>query len=176
MKKLIMTIAAIFLTSTLTACGGGGGNSPAGPSYTADFTGSTPAAGEVALKKSSAAGDTVYIDVTAENIINLFGADMKLTIDDTMVTLAGNCTAGALLSGASAYCSQSGSQIVIGVSLASPASPVSGSGVIVTVPLRVTVSGDSAIDFDLSKLYDNGAPTPGEVTVNSWTGGTISGI
>lgn len=177
MKKLIIIIAAIVITSTLTGCGGGGSSSsPSGPSYTADFTGSTPAAGEVALKKGSIDGDTVYVDVTADSVTNLFGADIKLTIDDTMVTLAGNCMAGDFLSGATAYCSQNGSQVVIGVSLASPASPVSGSGVIVTVPLKVVASGDSAVDFDVSKLYDDGAPLPWEVTVNSWIGGTMSGI
>lgn len=176
MKKLILTIAAVLLTSTLTACGGGSSSSPVGASYTVDFTGSAPEAGGAALQKSSVSGDTIYVDIEVDGVSNLFGADIKLSIDDSMIALGGDCSAGALLSGATAYCSQSGNEITIGVSLVSPASPVSGSGIIVTVPLKVTAAGVSAVDFGLAALYDNGSPIPARVTVNSWTGGTISGI
>ena len=177
MQKLIMTIVAVLLTSTLIACGGsGGGRSPVGPSYTGDFTGSALETGGVALQKSSTSGDTIYVDIEVDSVSNLFGADIKLSIDGSMVALGGDCLAGALLSGATAYCSQSGNEITIGVSLASPASPVSGSGIIVTVPLKVIAVGVSAVDFKLAALYDNGSPIPAQVTVNSWTGGTISGI
>lgn len=178
MKKLILTIAAVLLTSTLTACGGGGGgsSSPVGPSYTGDFTGSAPEVGGAALQKSSASGDTIYVDIEVDGVSNFFGADIRISIDDSMVALGGDCSAGALLPGATAYCSQSGNEIIIGVSLVSPASPVSGSGVIVTVPLKVTAAGVSAVDFGVAALYDNGSPIPAQVTVNSWTGGMISGV
>lgn len=174
LKKMMIALAVL----TLSACGGGGGsNSPVGPSYAADFTadsaGSSPS---VSLAKKSDSGSIVYVDITVDGAVNLFGADVEMTIDSSKVALGGDCTAGSLLSGASVYCTQSGDEITIGISLQSPASPVSGSGVIATVPLRITAAGMSTVSFSVSKLYDNNAPTPAEVTVNSWTGGTIIGL
>lgn len=179
MKKMFAKMILGLAVVGLSACGGGGGgSSPVGPSYTANFTGDAAAGSPgVSLAKKSAGGSTVYVDIVAENVTNLFGADIKMIIDSSKVALGGSCTAGALIPSATVYCTQSGSEITIGVSLQSPATPVNGSGVIATVPLRVTASGISIVNFSVSStLYDDTAPTPDEVTINSWDGGTISGF
>lgn len=182
MKNFIYAITTAILISILTACGGssGGGGSVA-PSYTVDYTAdATPSGGAVTLQRNNISGSIVYIDVVANGVTDLFGADIRILIDDTKVALGGACTAGSLLDGAIAYCTQSGGIIELGVSLQAPADAISGSGVIATLPVKVIAAGESVISFSSdSVLTDSVAPMPNTVlsySISEWLGGSISGM
>ena len=179
MKRLTKTIFTIFLMTLLSACGGGGGGGGVGPSYTADFMAAVGGASpRVYLQENRVDGSTIYLDVVVEGVSNLHGAAIKIDYNATMVQWGGSHTAGSLLTGGMDYSNLDGGlegSVVIGVT---GTGEVAGNGVIVTVPFKVIATGDSAITIDAARsdLTDSSSPDPNILTVNSWDGGTISGI
>ena len=186
MKRLTKTIFAIFLTTLLSACGGGGGGGGGGvgPSYTVDYTAdNAPFTGTVTLQKSSTSGSVVYIDVIASSIDGLYGADIKIDYDHASVTWEGSQQVGEEFEGGlndiGLYGGSEG-RLVLGVARSTGSGGLTsdaGDVVITTIPFRVIAIGESAISFSIdSRLTDSESPSPGTLTVNSWDGGTFSGI
>ena len=159
------------------SCGG----DPSGPSIVADFTAGTPASNSISLQKNRTSGDTVYLDIKATGVGNVFGASLKLEYDPSKVKWGGTYEEGDFFTGSPTYNvaldgSTGEGKLVIGVSLQSGDTMVSGDGVIITIPLRVIESGNTAIAFSRdSKLTDNVSPIPNEVSV-SFSEGTIQGL
>lgn len=160
------------------SCGG----DTSGPSLVADFTAVSPASNSVSLQKNRTSGDTVYLDVKATDVGNVFGASVKLEYDASNVKWGGTYETGAFFTGSPTYnVALDGitgeGKLVIGVAMQSGSPMVSGSGVIVTIPFRVIATGNTPIAFSVdSKLTDNASPIPNVVSATSWDGGTLIGL
>lgn len=177
LKAVYISCCLIFMAS----CGNGGGSSPVSPSLTADFVAltSSPASGSVTLQKNRVVGDVVYVDVKITNLSHVFGADIRLDYDKSKVHWTGSYEPGNFLEkgGTPQYwISSTGDEFTV-VLFGGQGTEVGGSGVLLTIPFKVTASVDVAISFNLaSRMTDSTAPNPATIAVSSWNGGTVKGM
>ena len=114
-------------------------------------------------------GGVTTVDIRIENVTDLFGADVRLSFDPTKLAVqdANSAIAGVQIevgtfpdpSGGQGFVAlnsadNSTGQIAYAVILLSPASPVSGSGVLARVTFQAIGEGTSSIAFTSATLSD----------------------
>lgn len=168
--------ALSILMLLMSACGGsgGGGNGPTSPSTTVNFSGVTSPGNDtvyMAINNSLSSGNTLAIDVKANNISgSVFGSAFDVDFDSSKVTYESKSAGDFFEQGGNTVyylVRPSGSnKIIAGVSSLAPTTGVTGSGIILTLKFKVT--GSSSLSFSNSAL---GANPP---VIATWNSGTIT--
>ena len=127
--------------------------------------------------------DTITVDVRIEDVTDLYGVDVRLSFDPTLLEVQdadGNPTNGVQIQGGSFpapnfvvknEADNSAGTIWYAVSQMNPTEPVSGSGVAASITLKGLVEGTSSIAFTYQKIVErDGDPIPattqdGQITV-----------
>ena len=87
MRASISSLAGASALALLTACGGGGGSSPSGPTYATSLTYTNPTSGAYQLVKDPASsGGTLVLDLVSTVGAPVSGVAFFLNIDPTKVT------------------------------------------------------------------------------------------
>jgi len=168
----------LLLSVFFSACGGSGSTDVSTSASPASFVAEKSAVpGSVTLQDGGGTGDTIYIDVVLTDVNNVFSTSIYLDYDPLVVNWSGSSSSGDFLekSGSSPVYSlslQNGIEgtLVIGISLLNPATPVSGSGTMVTIPFKVLARGSSPVTFSNLQVFN---ALPSEIGVSSG-GGTIT--
>lgn len=184
-KAAFLHFFLLIVPLSLISCGGSGGSSPAGPvisKLNAQFTPSAPSppSNSVTLQKESLSKSIVYIKILATQVTGVYDATFSLDYDSTKVKWTGQQFSGGFFETSAvplyAVALDGGvgeGRLVVGVTLTGGATPVSGDGVIITIPFQVIKAGTSSIDFDVNAaLYDN---TLTAIAGPTWSGGDITG-
>lgn len=174
MKKRILAILFISLT-TVSCGGGGGGSSPTGPSaYTVSFSAATPSAGSnyVKMEQVSVSGDTVTIAVKAVSIAEpVGGLAVDVTYDTTKLSFV-SASNGDVVSGntASFVATDSSGTVIISASDVTDASP-SSSGTLFTITFKGIAAGNGSVSLASSGLFSASGSV---ISGISWDGGTVT--
>ena len=130
-------------------------------------------------------GTTFSMDVVADNVVNLYGVEATIRFDPAILEVV---DADAGTSGIQVYAGSwlpssvhivtnnadnAGGVIQFAATLVAPASALTGSGDLISIPFRAKAAGSTPVAFSAVKLVDSGAvvlstnPTDGLVTVTS---------
>lgn len=107
----------------------------------------------VVTSNSGNVGDTISVQVVANNVANLYGVQAFLQYDSSKLNLSNIILGGGLTPGVTPpynplNLSQSGNQINFAYSQQAPTAPVSGSGIVLaTLQFTATAPGVAAIQF-----------------------------
>ena len=127
--------------------------------------------------------DTITVDIRIEDVADLYGVDVRLSFDPTLLEVQdadGNPANGVQIQAASFpapdfvvknEADNSAGTVWYAVSQMSPTEPISGSGVAASITLKGLVEGTSSIAFTYQKIVErDGDPIPattqdGQITV-----------
>ena len=133
-------------------------------------------------------GNTVTVDIWIEDVIDLYGADVRLSFDPTLLEVQdadGNPANGVQIQGGSfpapnfvvkKEADNGAGTIWYAVSQMSPTEPVSGSGVAASVTFKGLAEGTSSVAFTYQKIVKiDGEQIPattqdGQITVTETSG------
>jgi LysM repeat protein len=141
---------------------------------------------QVSLAPASATinvGETIAVDIRISNVSNLFGVDVRLSYDATVLEVvdANSLVPGVQIapgnfpdiSGGQGFVAENSvtdGAIGYAMTLLSPAPPVSGSGTLATITFRGKGAGTSAVSFTSVLLSD---PSANQIPA-TWSNGTIT--
>lgn len=141
---------------------------------------SSPAPGTVVARPVAGSScDFVAVELIVSDVTDLFGADLIVNFDPTVVTLSGSGTspAGSILGTGLIFdlASAGSGQVAIGVSRTSPPGvTVTGPQLLVTLAFTRVAdqASSSTLNFTNPSLLDS-SPQPMEIPGITWSGGTF---
>jgi hypothetical protein len=156
------------------ACGGGGGGGgptePTPPPVTRGIVFTPASGGAISLAASAATTTTtLFLEVRANAVSDLYGAAFDLRYPNTVLRFV-RATPGPFLAGASLQAIESPTgTVVIGISKLGSVPGATGSGVLMTLELQATATGDGTFSFINNTAIDSGARPLGL----TWSAGTV---
>ena len=175
------TLAGVALGILFAGCQPGGGHHHAGQALSISFVpDGAPATGEIALAPGSEGEPLVVRVVAGGGFAKAYALAFRLTYDRTVMEYAGPVTAGDPLKAGgvevlSAAAENDHGQLVVGVSRANTFQGVTlaAGDEIASLVFRPVGKGSTRLDFseERRRLADERLE---EITVNAWTGGTVT--
>ncbi len=177
-KRAIIAIVYINLIIIIHGCGSGGGNTNmiSTPSQVIAFSGNTPGNQAVYMSQNSSlsSGNTLAIDIKANNVSNAYGFAFDLDFDPTKMTYdsyaAGNYLEGGGNIPTYLVTAQAG-KLIVGLSRLGTVGGVSGSGTIITLKFKAVAAGNASVNSSNNTVRDSGNQSIPGVT---WNGGTAT--
>lgn len=168
------------LALALAACGGGGGGGGpttpppppppvAGITFTPAGSAASPGIALVASPASTAA--RLVLEVRATGISNLYGVAFDLQYPGTVLAFASAGNAGSILSAGTFQVSHTATDVVVGETLLGGVHGVSGNGLLATIELTSSASGNGTFTFTRNTVFDAAGKPIAGVT---WTAGSVT--
>jgi hypothetical protein len=179
-RRLLLACLAAALT--LTACGGGGGGGGGGPTEPpppqAGLT-YTPAPvsgpNTITLRRVGTGDDRLVLELFANQVSGVYGVAFDLRYPTNVLVFDSVREESFLSAGGSATTLQiaeaPAGNLVVGITRLGRVSGVDGSGVLLTLELRVVGNGSGTLSFTGNEVFDSaGDPMPGL----TWGAGSVT--
>lgn len=176
-EKSIRAIIFIGIITLIHGCGGSGGDSGLATSSSKMITFKSSTLGDKTVNmvqnSNISNGDTLAINVTVNNLSNVYGIGFDIDFDSSKLSYDGYVSGNYLEKGGNTVnyiiTTQSGNsgKLIAGISRLGSVGGISGSGMMVTLKFKVVSAGSTSLTFSNNVVMDSSNQSIPGITWNS---------